>query len=47
MHTSLALPNVREAMAVLDYGFHAMDSRFQVLDSSLEVEQTLVGFQIP
>ena len=34
-------------MAVLDYGFHAMDSGFQVLDSSLEVEQTLVGFQIP
>ena len=31
----LVLPDVREAMAVLDSGFHAMDiSGFQILDSS-------------
>ena len=35
IQTSLALPDVREAMAVLDSGLHAMDSRFQVMDSSL------------
>ena len=29
------LPHVRESKTVLDSGFHAMDSRFQVLNASL------------
>ena len=47
------LPHIRESRTVLDSGFHAVDSGFQVLDSSLcqwNVDsgfQSLVGFPIP
>ena len=40
----LVLPRVRESKTVLDSGFHAMNSGFQVLDCRF---QLLVGFQIP
>ena len=49
-----SLPHVREQYrTVLDSGFHAVDSRFQVLDSSLSHVnldsgfQLLLGFRIP
>ena len=38
-------PNVRESNRVLDFGFHAMNTGFQLLDSkSFSVE---LGFRIP
>ena len=46
-------PHVRESKTVLYFGFHAVDSRFQILDSSLcqwklsSGFQSLVGFRIP
>ena len=51
--TKLPSPNVRESKTILDSGFHAVDSRFQLLDSSLcqwnldSGFQSLVGFRIP
>ena len=51
--TKLPSPNVRESKTVLDSGFHAVDSTFQLLDSSLcqwnldSGFQSLVGFRIP
>ena len=43
--------HARESKTVLDSGFHAVDSGFQVLDSSLCQWnlgcQSLVGFRIP
>ena len=38
-------PHVRKSKTVLDSGFHAVDSRFQVLDSSLFLVE--LGFWIP
>jgi len=49
----LNFPHVREFKAVLDSGFHTLDSVFQVLDSSLfqwnldSGFQSLVGIRIP
>lgn len=48
-----SLPLVRESRTVLNSGFHAVDFRFQLLDSEFFVsgsripDSTLVGFQIP
>ena len=39
-------PTVRESKTVLDYGFHAGDSWFQVLDSSLCQWNLDSGFQV-
>ena len=38
-------PHIRESKTVLDSGFHAVDSRFQVLDSSLCQWNLDSGFQ--
>ena len=37
-------PHIRESKTVLDSGFQALNSRFQMLDSTLSVE---LGFRIP
>ena len=47
-------PHAKQSRTVLDSGFHAVDSRFQVLDSWFSYQwnldsrlQSLVGFRIP
>ena len=49
-YSVLLWSHVRESKTVLDSGFHAVDSRFQVLDSGLFVRRTWIpdsGFRIP
>ena len=52
-YSQFAIGVQRESKTVLDSGFHTVDSRFQVLDSSLckwnlhSGFQSLMGFRIP
>ena len=43
---SISSPHVRESRTVLDCGFHAVDSVFQVLDSSICQQNLDSGFQM-